>query len=136
LHSSIKKEYDADMSAVPQIMEFVEEMCEGLPDRAAFDITLCCEEIIVNVASYAYRGEAGRVGVGWTTDTDKRRVTVVFEDTGVPFNPLLGGEPDLSVPILERKVGGLGIMMVRKRMDNVEYAYSDGKNVLTLTKNY
>jgi anti-sigma regulatory factor (Ser/Thr protein kinase) len=136
LRSSIKKEYAADLKTVPQMMEFIEEMCEGLPAQAAFDLTLCSEEVLMNIAGYAYQGDAGRLTIDWGKDPVEREITVVFEDSGIPFNPLLREEPDLSVPMKERKIGGLGIMMVRKRMDTVSYSYANGKNILTVSKKF
>jgi anti-sigma regulatory factor (Ser/Thr protein kinase) len=88
----------------------------------------------VNIASYAYQDGPGRLAVEWINEPEEGQVIITFEDSGVPFNPLLKEEPDLTVPVSERKIGGLGIMMVRKRMDTVNYAYSDGKNILTLIK--
>ena len=128
------------MDTVPEMMEFVSGLCEGLPAQAAFDITLVCEEILVNIASYAYpNGFAGGVGgltIRWNNDTNSRKITLIFEDSGVPFNPLLKDDPDLSVPFRERSIGGLGIMMVRQRMDDVRYANIDGKNTLTVENGY
>jgi len=133
---SVTKTFAADMDTVPQMMDFVSGLCEGLPEQAAFDITLVCEEILVNIASYAYPKGEGELAVRWENDTGNRKITLIFEDSGVPFNPLLNDEPDLSVPFQERKIGGLGIMMVRQRTDDVRYAYADGKNIMTIMKGY
>ena len=58
---------------------------------------------------------------------------LIFADNGKPYNPLDAEEPDITAPAEARAVGGLGIFMVRKMMDNMEYMYKDGQNVLTLT---
>ena len=133
---SDKKIFDANIDTVPQMMSLVEQLCEGMPSKAAYDITLVCEEILVNIASYAYPDGEGELTLHWENDTERRVLTLVFEDAGVPFNPLLQKEPELSVPFQERKIGGLGIMMVRQRMDDVQYACREGKNILTVTKGY
>jgi anti-sigma regulatory factor (Ser/Thr protein kinase) len=90
------------------------------------------EEAYVNVASYAYTPGTGPVTLKVEKSASEIRIT--FLDSGVPFNPLEKEDPDVSLPASERQIGGLGIFMVKKSMDNVQYAYLDGKNILTLTK--
>ena len=131
-----RKVFDAKLEIVPGIMSVVAGFVEGFSERTSFDIKLACEEILVNIASYAYPDGDGELALCLENDTENRKVRITFEDSGIPFNPLLEDDPDLGVPMAERNIGGLGIMMVRKRMDCVEYAYSDGKNILTLTKDY
>jgi anti-sigma regulatory factor (Ser/Thr protein kinase) len=124
------------METVPDMMNFVAEFVENLPPKVAFNTTLVCEEILVNIASYAYPDGDGQLVILWENDAEKREYKLTFEDSGIPFNPLMREEPDLSVPIAERKIGGLGIMMVRKLMDTVQYTCVSGKNTLTITKVY
>jgi len=133
---SDKKIFDANIDTVPLMMSVVERLCEGLPEKAAYDITLASEEILVNIAKYAYPDSEGKLAFFWENNTETRVFTFVFEDAGIPFNPLLQDEPELSVSFQERKIGGLGIMMIRKRMDDVQYSYTDGKNILTIKKSY
>jgi len=89
------------------------------------------EEIFVNIANYAY-GEAGGKTAVFISVTDK--ITIRFEDTGRPYNPLEAVEPDLDKPLVERDIGGLGVFLVKKLMDNVEYSRIGNKNVLVMTK--
>jgi anti-sigma regulatory factor (Ser/Thr protein kinase) len=124
------------MKSVPAMMNFVEEIIKNLPEKAAYNMMLSCEEVILNIVSYAYPGGDGQLDISWEDDTERRLLNVTFEDSGVPFDPLQKEEPDLSIPMQERKIGGLGIMMVRKLMDEVQYAYADGKNRLTITNRY
>ena len=133
---SDKKTFNANLDTVPQVMSLVAKLCENLPEKTAYDITLICEEILVNIASYAYPGGEGSLTLSLENDTERRTLTLVFEDSGVPFNPLLQDEPELPVSFQERKIGGLGIMMVRKRVDDVQYSYTDEKNILTVKKYY
>ena len=130
------KTFAANLDTVPQMMDFVAGFITELPEQAAYDITLACEEILVNIASYAYPETEGEVSVSVNNDAQNRKITLIFEDAGVPFNPLLKAEPDLSVPFMERDIGGLGIMMVRERADDITYAYENGRNVLTFEKRY
>ena len=97
-------------------------------------LKLACEELVVNVTSYAYPdGTEGFLDV----DIQKNdRIVVRFEDGGVPFNPLEREDPDTTLAWDERPIGGLGIFLVRSTMDDVRYAYEDHKNVLTIEKKY
>ena len=95
-------------------------------------LRLACEEIIMNVTSYAYPE-----GVDGFLDVDIQktdRLTIRFEDGGVPFNPLEQEKPDTGLSWDKRRIGGLGIFLFRRKMDDVRYAYVDHKNVLTIEK--
>ena len=95
-------------------------------------LRLACEEIIMNVTSYAYPE-----GVDGFLDVDIQktdRMTIRFEDGGVPFNPLEQEKPDTGLSWNKRRIGGLGIFLFRRKMDDVRYAYVDNKNVLTIEK--
>jgi anti-sigma regulatory factor (Ser/Thr protein kinase) len=95
-------------------------------------LRLACEEIIMNVTSYAYPE-----GVDGFLDVDIQktdRMTIRFEDGGVPFNPLEQEKPDTGLSWNKRRIGGLGIFLFRRKMDDVCYAYVDNKNVLTIEK--
>ena len=95
-------------------------------------LRLACEEIVMNVTSYAYpEGAEGFLDVD-IQKTD--RITIRFEDGGVPFNPLEQKNPDTGLSWKKRHIGGLGIFLLRRKMDDVRYAYEDNKNVLTIEK--
>lgn len=64
-----------------------------------------------------------------------RKIMLIFEDDGIPYNPLEKADPEINAPMREREVGGLGIYLVKKRMNRVAYEHIDGKNRLTLIKN-
>ena len=95
-------------------------------------LRLACEEIVMNVTSYAYpESVEGFLDV----DIQKGdRIVIRFEDGGVPFNPLEQNLPDTNMPWTERDFGGLGIFLLRYKMDDVRYAYEDNKNILTIEK--
>ncbi|ACZ31870.1 putative anti-sigma regulatory factor, serine/threonine protein kinase [Xylanimonas cellulosilytica DSM 15894] len=130
----VRRELDAAPSAVDEVLELVDGLTAGLGETVAFDLRLACEEIFVNIVSYAYPGGTGRASLTWEHDPVARRVTVTFEDSGIPFNPLDQPAPDLGVPIAEREIGGLGIVMARQRVDEMRYERAHGRNVLTLVK--
>jgi anti-sigma regulatory factor (Ser/Thr protein kinase) len=90
------------------------------------------EEIFVNIARYAYSKNKGRVAARLNVDKDK--FIMQFEDEGAPFNPLVYKEVDMTAGIQERNIGGLGIHLVKKWMDEVTYERLLGKNILTIYK--
>ena len=95
-------------------------------------LRLACEEILMNVTTYAYPEDSeGFLDVD-IQKTD--RIKIRFEDGGVPFNPLEQKKPNTKLSWKKRRIGGLGIFLIRRKMDDVHYAYEDHKNVLTIEK--
>lgn len=98
-------------------------------------IDVAVEELFVNIAHYAYEPETGMAEIRIDFKNDPAAVVITFIDSGVPYDPLAKEDPDVSLSLEERKIGGLGIFMVKKSMDDMKYEYKDGKNVLTIVKN-
>jgi len=96
------------------------------------EIDIAVEEIFMNIANYAYKPESGSACI--YIDTFEK-ISIIFEDSGRPYNPLEQAPPDLEIPPAKRDIGGLGVFLVKKIMDNVEYERRDGKNILKITKN-
>ena len=95
-------------------------------------LRLACDEIVMNVTSYAYpEGVDGFLDV---TIQKTDRIVIHFEDGGMPFNPLEQKMPNTKLSWKQRRIGGLGIFLIRRKMDDVRYAYEDHKNVLTIEK--
>ena len=123
----------ADVKELDNLFEYSSRLLKIL-DFSSRDITMintALEEVFVNVAKYAY-DEKGTVEV--SLSNDKSKVIFVFRDSGKPFNPLEKADPNINASSDEREIGGLGIFMVKKSMDVIEYEYKDNKNVLTLIK--
>ena len=105
------------------------------PVKARMQIDTAVDEVLANVANYSYGDETGPVSVLITKEDDPRTVILRFADNGIPFNPLEKDVPDtISLSADDRPIGGLGIYLVRKLMDEVSYEYRDGKNILLLKK--
>ena len=128
----------AQVEHLDQVMAFVDAQLEQMDCsmKAQMQIDVAVEEIFVNIASYAYAPETGKATIRIERDGNGRGVTVEFEDSGVPFDPLAKPDPDVTLSAEERKIGGLGIYMVKKSMDQVQYRHENGKNILTLRKNW
>ena len=118
------------------VQDFVNErLCAaGADPKTQMQIGLVTEEVFVNVAEYAYDPGKGRVTVRAEVSDDPKALTLTFFDTGRPFDPLAKADPDVTLSAEERKIGGLGIFLTKKLMDDVRYEYRDGRNVLTLKK--
>ena len=97
-------------------------------------LDIAVDELFGNIARYGYEAEGGPVIVRIERTTAPAGVTVTFIDRGVPFNPLSASAPDLTLKPRQRPIGGLGIYMVKKTMDAVEYARENGRNRLTISK--
>ena len=118
------------------VTDFVEEMlapCE-CPMRTMFQLRLAIEEIFVNIASYAYASAEGEAEIHCEVLEDPMRVVIQFLDGGRPFDPLAREDADTSEDALMSREGGLGILLVKKTMDDVQYSYEGGKNILTIVK--
>ncbi|MBQ6675990.1 MAG: ATP-binding protein [Ruminococcus sp.] len=124
----------AETDSLDKVTEFIDEQLEAADCsmKAQMQIELAVEEIFVNIAHYAYTPSIGMAGI--TVETQGDSVLITFEDSGVPYDPLAKEDPDVTLSAQDRSVGGLGIFMVKKSMDDVRYAYIDGKNILTLEK--
>ena len=112
---------------------FLEEMGASMKVQMQLDVAV--EELFVNIAHYAYTPDIGMAIIQIETHPDKDKVSITFKDTGKPYNPLEKPDPDVTLSAEERSIGGLGIYMVKKSMDDMRYEYKDGQNVLTIIKN-
>ena len=126
--------FKADTRELNNLFNYSSSLLEIL-NFSKRDITMintALEEVFVNVAKYAYKGD-GAVEISLSNDKDK--ICFVFRDSGKPFNPLDKPDPNITASSDEREIGGLGIYMVKNIMDEVTYEYTDNHNVLTLVKN-
>ncbi len=130
-------ELDATDENLSVATQFVNEELEkiGCSMKHQMQIEVAVEEIFVNVAHYAYNPNVGKVKMIVEVDNNPVTVAISFIDNGKPYNPLAKEDPDVTLSAEERQIGGLGIYMVKKSMDDVIYEYQDGKNILTLKKN-
>jgi sigma-B regulation protein RsbU (phosphoserine phosphatase) len=128
-----KLEIKAILENLNTVLDFVNTELEnkGCDKEIQGKIEIAVEEIFLNIANYAYSPDSGDTAI-FLSVADK--ITIRFEDTGMPYNPLDKAEPDLDKPLMERDIGGLGVFLVRKLMDNIEYTRVGNKNVLVMTK--
>ena len=127
---------EATLDNLTLVTAFLEEHLEeaSCPLKAQMQICVAAEEIYVNIAHYAYGPETGMASIRLTLEEEPPSMTLRFLDSGVPFDPLKKPDPDVSLAAEEREIGGLGIFMTKKVMDEVCYEYKDGQNILTMKK--
>lgn len=125
----------AQTERLPEVLAFVEEQLEeaGCPMKAQMQISVATEEVYVNIASYAYAPGSGMATIRLEL-TQEPAVVLTFIDSGIAFNPLEKEDPNVNLPAEERQIGGLGIFMTKKTMDEVRYERAEDRNVLTLIK--
>ena len=104
-------------------------------ENALLRINIAVEELFVNIARYAYPNQSGSVTVQ-IDFKNRSQVHITFIDSGIPFNPLEQKDPDITLTAQQRRVGGLGIFMVKKSMDSMQYEYTVGQNRLTIVKTF
>ena len=127
---------DAEPENLDEVQKFVEERLASADcaPRTQMQIALAVEEIFVNIASYAYAPDRGKAKIRVTLQSDPAAVTIEFADRGVPYDPLAKEDPDVTLSAQQRRIGGLGVFLTKKSMDDVRYEYRDGQNVLSMTK--
>lgn len=128
--------YVASVDSIPLVTSFVVDWLESLdcPMRVQTQIDLSIDEIFTNIASYAYGSGTGDATVQLDFDEASRTVSITFVDSGIAYNPLEKPDPDVTLPAEEREIGGLGIYLVKKVMDGLNYKRENGLNILTLYK--
>ena len=128
---------EATPENVDTVIGFVDEMLEeygcGMKEQMAIDVAI--DELFANIAHYAYNPETGYATVRVDVLKDPLSVEVTFIDNGRQYDPLAKEDPDTTLSLEDREIGGMGIFIVKKSMDAVNYEYKDGKNILTIKKN-
>ena len=130
-----QRTFDAVRENLDQVLTFLDSQLESwdCPMRVQMQLDVAVEELSVNIASYAYVDKTGIADI--TIELLPGQVVqITFRDSGIPYNPLEKPDPDITKPAEEREIGGLGIYIVKKSMDEVLYRYEDGQNILTIRK--
>lgn len=128
---------NATVENIETVTAFVDEQLEelGCPMKAQMQIDIAIDELFSNIAHYAYNPEVGPATVRVEVTQDPLAVVVTFIDNGKQYDPLAKEDPDVTLSAEERDIGGLGIYIVKKSMDDISYEYKDGQNILRIKKN-
>ena len=126
----------ATIENIEVVTDFVNEQLEALdcPMKAQMQIDIAIDELFGNIAHYAYNPDVGDATVRVEVIEAPLAVVITFIDKGVPYDPLAKDDPDVTLSAEERAIGGLGIFMVKKTMDEITYEYKDGQNILAIKK--
>ena len=127
---------EAKIENVDKVTEFVNEVLEekDCPLKVQMQLDVAIDEIFGNIAYYAYGKGSGNATIQIEMEDNPPKITLTFIDQGIPYNPLENKDPDITLDIEDREIGGLGIFLVEKTMDELSYEYADGQNILTMKK--
>ena len=127
---------DATIENLDRVIQFVDDDLEAADCsmKIMLTINLSVEEIFVNIAHYAYTPNIGKAVIRMEISDNPSMLSLTFLDQGIPYNPLEKEDPDVTLSAEERQIGGLGIFLVKKSMDDVQYEYKDGQNIFTIKK--
>jgi serine/threonine-protein kinase RsbW len=125
----------AKIENLESMLEFITAQARtlGFDDKRINQIQLASEELLINIINYAYPDKNGEIEITCRPKQAKG-LEVEIADSGIPFNPLTQPQPDINAPLEDRKIGGLGIHLVRNTMDGVNYKRQGGRNILTFIK--
>ena len=128
---------NAQIENLERITEFVNEQLAfyQCPKNAQIQIDIVIDELFGNIAHYAYKPDEGPATVRVEVVKNPLSVVLTFIDNGIPYNPLEKSDPDTSLSADEREIGGLGLYMVKKTMDEIVYEHKNGQNILKVKKN-
>ncbi len=127
---------ECSIDDIPVVTEKIESELEKIdcPMKTVVQINIAIDEIYSNIVKHGYKGKGGPVTVKLIERQNPHRVFIRFEDEAIPYNPLTKEDPDVTLSAEERNIGGLGIYMVKKSMDDMKYKYESGKNILSIMK--
>ena len=129
---------DATIENIATVTAFIDEQLEhrDCPMKTKRQVHIAIDELFGNIAYYAYHPEKGIVTVRAEVTDNPLEVVITFIDNGTPYDPLAKADPDTTLSVEERDVGGLGIYMVKKTMDDISYEYRNGQNILRIKKKF
>ena len=125
---------EAKIENVDKVTGFVNQVLEDkeCPLKVQMQLDVAIDEIFGNIAYYAYGKGSGNATIQIEMEDNPPKITLTFIDQGIPYNPLESKDPDITLDIEDREIGGLGIFLVKKTMDEIYYEYVDGQNILTM----
>lgn len=127
---------DAMIENMNTVTAFVDDFLDQIacPMKSRIQINIVIDEIFGNICHYAYKDSVGAVTVRVESGNTPKAVFLTFTDNGIPYNPLDTEDPDITLSSEERKIGGLGIYLVKKNMNEMKYEYVNQQNRLWMEK--
>ena len=133
---TVERTFVASLDTIPAMIEFVASTAEtfGVHPNRVMHLELAVEEATANICSYAYEIPPGEVTIKISREPELFRIELI--DSGVPFDPMAMETPDLKAELESRQVGGLGVFLIRRMLDDVHYSRSGAQNILSLAVRY
>ncbi|MDR3291269.1 MAG: ATP-binding protein [Methanobrevibacter sp.] len=130
----------ADSNELNNLFDFIRNSLNSFEifESVIIQLELAVEEIFINIVNHAFKDndlEYMNIHVKIEIERDPLKIIITFKDKGIPFNPLKVSNPDTSLDADQRKIGGLGIFIIKKNVDEIYYKYENGENILTIVKN-
>lgn len=121
---------------ITAVTMFVDEQLESFECsmKAQMQLDVAVDELFANIATYAYPGGVGSATIQIEFEPSERMVSITFIDSGIPYDPLKKPDPDVTLSAEERSIGGLGIFLVKKTMDDMTYRFENNQNIVTIRK--
>ena len=128
---------EAKMELIDQMINPIISSLEEIKvdHKKIYQINLALEEILVNISKYAYPGNEGVIDISFEISDNPKQLRVVIKDKGKDFNPLEKEDPNLDASVEKRKIGGLGIYIVKNMVDDIKYQRLNNENILEFIKN-
>ena len=128
-------ELENDLSELETLCQHLNKFGQaiGLSEACITDINICLDELFTNIVSYGFEDDLEHI-IQVTMNLDNQVLTLSIEDDGIPFNPLEKKDPEVPADLVDVRIGGLGIHIVKKLMDDIRYQRKQGKNKLTMKK--
>ena len=129
-------QFPADITLIEQMSEPIISALEQIQaeHKKIYQINLVLEELLVNISKYAYKDNKGVIDISYEISDDHKSIKVTIKDKGKEFNPLEKENPDLKATAENRKIGGLGIFIVKNMVDAIKYQRKENENILEFTK--
>ena len=129
---------EAKIENLAVVNGFLHEQIDELDCSVAtvMQLEIAIEELFSNICYYAYGDGTGDAAIQVDIDKTNKRICITFIDMGKPYNPLKKADPDITLGIEDRPIGGLGIFMVKESMDDMTYRYAENKNILKIKKKF
>lgn len=124
----------AQLDSLIELINFVLENASkyDFSTKKRAEIEVVMEEALVNIINYAYQNKIGNIEINCNIDNNDRFIVEII-DSGMEFNPHSLKRPDLNENISKRKIGGLGVFLIKKLVNDVNYKRNGNKNILNLT---
>lgn len=128
---------EATVDNILVVTDFVNEELDKVncSEKVKAEIDVAIDELFGNIANYAYKDGIGMACVKLEIDNNPCKVIITFIDNGIEYNPLAKADPNITLSAKDRAIGGLGVYIVKNTMDEIEYEYKDGNNILRIEKN-